>query len=358
MQQPGQAPRKSKQQRLADAIEGWGALGLLRRLHDRGRSPVVILAYHRIADPARSPVYPLDLGLVSATPAEFDAQMRALREFANPVSLDCIADAVTHGRTLPQRAVAVTFDDGFSDTYEVAFPVLQRHGIPATVFVSTEHVEHHQPFWFEVTAHLMLRLPPRALSFEECPEGLPLDDTEDARRAAIVQLHRVLKTCSNPRRHALVRQWSTQFAAHLEPGVIELSRSIDKQRILEMARAGIGFGSHTASHPNLALADTAVIERELRDSKNYLTTLLDRPIRSLAYPFGTPDTYDARAMAAARACGYELAVSYRQGPNWLGAIAALELRRIGISPGITPAQFRAMLALSAWLHPNLDHDAH
>ena len=79
-------------------------------------------------------------------------------------------------------------------------------------------------------------------------------------------------------------------------------------------------------------------------------------MRSLAYPFGTPDTYDARVMSTARACGYELAVRIRQGVNWLGALEAMELRRIGISRGMTAEQFRVMLALPAWLHPQLRDD--
>jgi hypothetical protein len=61
-------------------------------------------------------------------------------------------------------------------------------------------------------------------------------------------------------------------------------------------------------------------------------------------------------MTAARACGYELAASFRQGVNWLGTLEAMELRRIGIGRGVTAAQFRAMLALPAWLHPKLRHD--
>lgn len=333
-------------------------MGLMRRLHDRGRQPVLILAYHRIATVEHPDSYPLDLGLVSATAEEFDAQMRALREFANPVSLDQIADAVTHGRTLPERAVAVTFDDGFSDTFELAFPLLRRHDIPATVFVSTEHLEHSEPFWFEITAHLMLRVPPRAISFDECPEGLPAADDRDARRAAIAQLHRILKACPNPRRRALVDEWRRRFAGHFDAHALERSRPISRQQLLQMADAGIQFGSHTVTHPNLALAADDAIERELRDSRKYLTQLLDRPVRSLAYPFGTPDTYDERAKSVARACGYELAVSFRQGVNWPGTLDALELRRVGISPGIGAEQFRVMLALPAWLHPRLRHDHH
>jgi peptidoglycan/xylan/chitin deacetylase (PgdA/CDA1 family) len=352
MQHHGQSPRKGKQQWLAEALERFGALAPLRRLHDRGRTPVLILAYHRIAASAPGGAYPLDLGLISATAAEFEAQMRALRELATPVSLDRIADAVTHGRTLPDRPVAVTFDDGFRDTFETALPVLARHEIPATVFVSTAYIAGGDPFWFETVAHLMMRVPPRSVQLDELPDGLPVADTEAARRAAIGELHGVLKTCANPRRDTLVREWRERFDRFLDTRALDLGRSIDEAQVLGMARAGIDFGSHTVSHPNLALAEDGAIQREFAASKAKLESLLGRPVRSLAYPFGTPDTYDARAFAAARACGYELAVSYRQGVNWLGALNALELRRLGISPGISPAKFRAMLALPAWLHPH------
>jgi len=325
----------------------------MRSLHDRGRTPVLILAYHRIASVENPQTYPLDLGLISATRAEFDSQMRALREFANPVSLAAIADAVTHGRTLPERAVAVTFDDGFQDTFDVAFPLLQHHGVPATVFVSTEHVENNEPYWFETVAQLMLRVPPRALVFAECPQGLPAAEDFAARRSGIEHIHRVLKACGNLRRRELIEQWRVRFADFLDAHSCDLSRPISKPQILEMSRGGIEFGSHTVSHPNLALATNDIVDRELADSKAYLERLLGKPVRALAYPFGTADTYDARVMASARARGYELAVSFRQGVNWLGALEAMDLRRIGIGPGVTQSQFRVMLALPAWLHPKL-----
>jgi peptidoglycan/xylan/chitin deacetylase (PgdA/CDA1 family) len=350
--------RKSKQQRLAEAIVRTGALAPLRSLHDRGRVPALILAYHRIVATAADAPYPLDRGLISATPEEFEMQLLALREFSNPVSLDQVADAVTHGRTLPERAVAVTFDDGFSDTFEIAFPLLRRHEIPATVFVSTGHVESLEPFWFELTAHLMLRIPPRSIVMDGCAGGLPSGDDEAARRDSIATVHRLLKACDNTRRGELVEEWRRRFAACIDASVVELGRSITRPQIEQMARNGISFGSHTISHPNLFLASDDAITHELQGSKSALETLLHAPVRCLAYPFGVPGTYDARAMRIARECGYELALSYRQGVNWLGALQPYELRRIGIGPGISPAQFRAMIALPEWLHPKLDAHHH
>jgi hypothetical protein len=70
-----------------------------------------------------------------------------------------------------------------------------------------------------------------------------------------------------------------------------------------------------------------------------------------------PGTYDARAMRAARDCGYSLAVSYRQGVNWMGNLQPFELRRIGIGPDMSPQLFRAMTTLPAWIHPHFDAHA-
>lgn len=328
----------------------------LRKLHDRGRSPVLILAYHRIVDPGDVAAYPLDLGIISATPAEFEAQLRMLCAHANPVSLEQVADATAGRGTLPERAVAVTFDDGFSDTFDTAFPLLQQYRVPATVFVSTGHIESPEPYWFEFSAHLMLRIAPRSIVIDEYPAGLPHGDDIAARRDSIASVHRLLKSCDRVRRRELVVEWRTRFAAQLDEHALALGRSITRSQIEQMARAGVSFGSHTISHPNLSLAADPAIERELRDSRVTLEALLDRPVRTLAYPFGVPGTYDSRAMRAARQCGYELAVSYRQGVNWLGQLHPFELRRIGIAPGIPDSQFRVMLALPEWLHPKLDAD--
>ncbi len=132
---------------LADALVRGRLLGLLRGWHDRGRKPVLLLGYHRIITIENPHAYPLDLGLVSATAEEFDAQMRALGEFANPVSLDDIADAATHGRTLPERAVAVTFDDlpgtgggldlaVFREINRKLLATIRSEGVPAVGFVN------------------------------------------------------------------------------------------------------------------------------------------------------------------------------------------------------------------------------
>ena len=103
---------------------------LPRIINPGGEARLSILIYHRVlakADPMR-PGEP--------TVAEFESQMKWIRRYFTPLPLLEAAQKLAEG-TLPSRAVCVTFDDGYADNEELAMPVLRRHGMPATVFVST-----------------------------------------------------------------------------------------------------------------------------------------------------------------------------------------------------------------------------
>ena len=92
-----------------------------------------ILTYHRIAPRPRTDT-------PSVSPEAFDRQMRTLRGRWQPVSLSEMVGWMEQGLPIPSRAVAVTFDDGTEDSFTQAFPILQRHRIPATLFLIASHL--------------------------------------------------------------------------------------------------------------------------------------------------------------------------------------------------------------------------
>ena len=90
----------------------------------------LIICYHCVKDEAFPHLRP-------AKVEDFENQMRYLSKVYNPISLARMSQHIQNGTSLPSKAIAVTFDDGYQDNYENAYPILTKYHIPATVFLTT-----------------------------------------------------------------------------------------------------------------------------------------------------------------------------------------------------------------------------
>jgi peptidoglycan/xylan/chitin deacetylase (PgdA/CDA1 family) len=243
----------------------------------------------------------------------------------------------------------VTFDDGYADTYRNAFPILQRYGIPATIFVTTGNVDGGAPFWFELAAYLMARLEPHTLRLPELNDALPLGATAAKRRDSLRLLHATLKSVPHVRRVGLIGEWSRALAGRLDSSSADIGWPIEWAQITEMASAGIEFGSHTVTHPNLALLGEEELQWELSYSKQRLQEHLQQPVNTLAYPFGTASSYDAQVIRVAKESGFKLGIAYRSGANWTPHLQPFEIRRLGVSLATGTSYFESMLRYPDWL---------
>ena len=93
----------------------------------------LIICYHCIKDEAWPHLRPTKV-------ADFENQMQYLSKVYNPISLEKMAQHIQNGTSLPSKAIAVTFDDGYQDNYENAYPILKRYNIPATFFLTTSFI--------------------------------------------------------------------------------------------------------------------------------------------------------------------------------------------------------------------------
>ena len=97
----------------------------------------VILLYHHVATDTPPST--------SISPTDFRAHLEYLRDNDfNVIGLDTLIEALRNGRPVPDRAVAITFDDGYSSIYSEAFPMLQSFGYPFTLFLSTDPINRSQ----------------------------------------------------------------------------------------------------------------------------------------------------------------------------------------------------------------------
>jgi peptidoglycan/xylan/chitin deacetylase (PgdA/CDA1 family) len=257
----------------------------------------VILMYHRVAAP-RQDAYGL-----AVAPERFAEHVEHLVSGRSVVPL---RDMLS-----PSRAdrVAITFDDGYEDNAVVAAPVLAAAGLPATYFITTSRLGGKRFWWDRLAAGL---LGPHPL-----PDGidvgvggqelwLALQDA-DARRASLRFLHRRLR----PRPPGEVQSAVDDLLRRLDvPAPPEDERSMSHDQLKAMAGLPmVEIGAHTRTHLQLAGQPEAVQRAEVLGSVADLETLLDRPVRSFAYPFGTARAVGALAPGLARDAGCVLACS-------------------------------------------------
>jgi len=342
--------RRGRIQQLIEAAARLGVVRAIRPLHERWRGSLRVLAYHRVMPTDALDAYPFDPELISATPAQFEWQMDYIRRHLKPVSLKDVLAHLDGERALPTGAVAVTFDDGFGDTYRYAFPILKRYAIPATIFLATGYVDSGEPFWFELVAYLIHRVEPHSLTVENSVQRFPRGPSVSERAQSLRRVQDMLKAMPQTRRTAIISDWARRYSAQIEHGAAGHSRPISWAQVREMAGAGIEFGSHSVTHPNLTQLADAELDWELVESKRVLQERLQCEARTLAYPIGTRSAFDARVVAAAQRAGFQLGASYISGANPLAQLDRFGLRRHGIGRGTTAHYFRALTSLPSWVH--------
>lgn len=327
---------------LARACIASGAFALRRAL-DAGR--LVVLAYHRVVPGARDETWPFDVELVSATPEDFRWQMQHIARRYRPVTLSEVVAAFNGGRELPRRAVLVSFDDGFSDNHDHAFPVLREVGVPACVFIATDLIGTTRRFWFETVAQVVMAAPAGA-RIELAPgAAFEVRPAWQARRAIVADILAWLKHVPDTQREAVVRSLAERHPPAVDAATEALSRSMSWDQVRAMHRGGIEFGAHGASHALLSQLTGEALDDELRRARAAIERETGSAPQALAYPVGGPDAYTPEVIAAARRAGYLAGFSYVQGDNPRAGTDAYNLRRQHVERETTRAYFTG---LAAW----------
>jgi peptidoglycan/xylan/chitin deacetylase (PgdA/CDA1 family) len=326
-------------QTAAAILASTGVLQIGGFVASRIANDFLSLAYHRIVPSVAGHVG--DLELVSATAADFAWQMEYIARRFEPVTFATVADALDGRKSLPKRAVVITFDDGFSDAYEHAFPVLRRLGMPATVFVSTDYADRPIPFWFDLVAWTIMIAPPGPLRFNPLGAPLAIPSSKRDRREAAQSLLTRLKRCPESDRAAAVSQFQ-ELLSELKAAT-SLGRGLSWSEMREMAAGGIEFGSHTASHCSLTSVSGEMLDYELHQSRKRLEEELGTQVTAVAYPFGGASSFNKAVIEGVRRAGYRVAVSYLSGVNSLAAPHRYALRRQHVELGTSRSYFEAIV---------------
>ena len=307
------------------------------RIRHRGR--VVILTYHRVVSDDMLQDEHIQPGMY-VRGQSFEAHIAYLRKRFTIVSLDELLDLWQTNRLKSDQSYCViTFDDGWKDNYQFAFPVLMKYQIPATIFLATDFIGTARWFWPDqmmlllgkCSRHTTSAADRKAAStilaetigvtrseadgiFRHVESGDPIDPN------AIIEL---CKGVEVGKVHQIIDRLSR--ALHMDLPAHRVLLNWDEVR--EMAGKGVTFGSHSGSHRIMTQIPLSAVKTELIDSRKTMLEQGIKPVPVFCYPNGT---FDRNIQELVRESGYLAAVGCEVGlerdrPNDLFALKRISV---------------------------------
>ncbi len=335
----------TRQRRLARVLGRFGGLKICEHLLPwRG---LVTLNYHRIGTSQGSL---LDWDLWSATEEDFASQIKALKQHFDVIGLEDLPQVFrTLGQrwSTKQRFVLITFDDGYRDNYDAAFPILREHNVPGTFFITTGFVGDRQLAWWDEIAWMIrsARADIVEIFLDGCPTRmqLPIDrpDCEDAIRTALAYAYQL----GSQQRTEFLNQIGEATGSGRAPRSLASDLWMNWDMIREMRAAGMSFGAHTVSHPVLSRLRSDEQNDEICESRLRIEAELGEPVTAFSYPVGRVDCFNEDSKRALLANGFDWAFSYHGGFCRSSDVDRFNIPRVGIERDMDQHALRSCTAL-------------
>jgi peptidoglycan/xylan/chitin deacetylase (PgdA/CDA1 family) len=319
----GFAPSRAVHHRLWKHLAGRIGAPIARAItHSHGR----VLMYHRFGPGTTRRV----------DPVAFERQLEYLVRHFEVRPLGSVADALGSGPRAARQTVAVTVDDGYADFAEYAYPLLQRFGVPVTIFVVTRFLDGDFWLWFDAVHHLLHTSRATRLDIAIGRGRLTLDlSTAAARDRAWSEVGDRCLRMDPPTRQAAIARLQEALDVPLPAAPTADHRAMSWDQLAALDPQLVSVGSHTCTHPVLSRCSDADIAREVTVSRHEIARRLGRAVEAFCYPNGQPEDYDSRSIDAVRAAGYRYA-TVAHGPISAGRDAYTLTRT---SAPFDPAQF-------------------
>jgi len=293
---------------------------VVRKLRASVGGSAVVVTYHRVHDG------PLDPELIRVTTAMFEEHVRAYSRYT-PMTAGALFESLSEGRRLPRDAVIITIDDGYVDCASAVLPVLERYGVPATVFVSSNFVDSGHSMWWDrisrvclepgsLPAMVSLSAPGIEFSFH-LGSGRDLDaetantfsgwdvtkPPDHPRQRLYLALRDVLHSAGERQRTELLDGLEEQSGTGSEPRARNRGLSAAEVRLLD-ASGLVEIGGHTVNHESLAEHPHDHQRAEIEGGKAAMEAIVGKPVVSFSYPYGSYASFTSATKEIVRGAGF------------------------------------------------------
>ena len=298
----GQA--RGERERLARVLLRSGFSALLSLLP--AKDSLLVLTYHRVGDAESDP---WDPGIFSATADEFDAQISYLKQKNLLVTLDealAFVDGSDKDKSNRCR-VLLTFDDGYLDNYQIAYPILKSHGAQAVFFLCSSIVGSCYVPWWDHIGYLVKSGSRKRFSLKY-PTSLHIDIVKNGLRESIREIVDVFKSSQNLDPERFICELRDAAGGNDLP--MNARRFLNWDEAREMLAGGMEIGAHTHTHPMLSKLSQEEQRKELAESRAIIGQKLGIKVDTFAYPFGSPTTFTKETEKIVEEMGFRGAFSY------------------------------------------------
>lgn len=321
-----------------------GGFLVVKTFNNLRKKRLTILTYHRIA--GNDDIQEESLPYLFVSRSMFASQMKFVRKWYKPISFE-VLDGMTRNGNIPSNSLIVTFDDGYEDNYSFAFPILERIGIQATLFLTTGRIGQggKSQFWWDRMHHLLSDLSKREDDRKQIELSVEEREMIQRFRKDSSALFQDLNRRDTRNIEETIRRICMNHGI-TEEDLAKNNRMLDWEQVRRMTPL-VEVGSHTVNHVNLATLDDEEVGLELRNSREIIEAQTGKEALAVSYPAGrlTP-----QVKRLAEEAGYRFGLGTRESVNDLRD--RYELCRINIwqgssedeRGGFSPAMFALRLS--------------
>ncbi len=270
-----------------------------------------ILMLHHVRPPRHDRFQPNHL--LEITPAFFERVIRRLsRSNVDLISLDEMHRRITTGDFPRRRFVCVTFDDGYRDNYEFAYPVLKKYEVPFTIYVATSFADRIGELWWLALEAVIAQNEMVGLLLDGRDQWFECRSVKD-KRAVFDHIYAWLrKRPTEAELRQAMRDLTARHKVDMQAFAANLCMPWDELAKLA-ADPLVTIGAHTVNHPILSKLDDRAARAEIAGSCDVIAAALGVRPAHLAYPVGDRSAAGPREFKIAAELGFKTAVTTRPG---------------------------------------------